>query len=154
MTQESDPSGSNQQNDGHSIPVESSEEGGKRLSEELAQYSKEFSEERFWQKIVRYAKVAGKEVIEKALLLYYVSISEHTPLWAKALIWSALGYFINSFDAIPDFTPVAGFADDLGILALVMAAIAKYVSPQAKERADDKVKEWFGSSSSNDDPKQ
>lgn len=150
MSQANEPQESNSPDDDQSSPVETLEEE-KTFSRELVVYGKHFSEERFWHKVVRYAKVAGKEVIEKALLLYYVAISEHTPLWAKALIWSALGYFINSFDAVPDFTPMVGFADDLGILALVIAAIAKYVSPQVKERADNKVKEWFGAESANEE---
>ena len=47
--------------------------------------------------------------------------------WAKATIVGALGYFITPLDAIVDLTPVVGYADDLGVLALAIAAVATYV---------------------------
>jgi uncharacterized membrane protein YkvA (DUF1232 family) len=55
----------------------------------------------------------GREVIEKALWLYYAAQQPNTPLWAKTAIYGALGYFISPIDAIPDITPVIGYADDL-----------------------------------------
>lgn len=38
-----------------------------------------FSDDGFWEKIVNYAKKAGKEVIEKGLWLYYAAQREDTP---------------------------------------------------------------------------
>ena len=49
---------------------------------------------------------AGKEVIEKALILYYCLQDDDTPAWAKTTIIGALGYFISPIDAIPDLVPV------------------------------------------------
>jgi hypothetical protein len=43
-----------------------------------------YSEESFWDKLKGYAKSAGKEVVEKALLLFYAAQQEQTPKWAKA----------------------------------------------------------------------
>ena len=38
------------------------------------------------------------------------------PLLAKALLVSSLAYFIWPFDVIPDFIPVVGEMDDLGVV--------------------------------------
>jgi len=107
-------------------------------------YGKEFSEESFWRKTRRFALVAGKEVVSKALMLYYVFHDKDTPTWAKAAILAALGYFITPLDAIPDFTPLVGFTDDLGALLTATATIAANIKPEHKEMADRKVREWFG----------
>ena len=80
----------------------------------------------------RYAKAAGREVVEKALLLYYAMQEEKAPAWAKATIAGALGYFIVPIDAIADFTPAVGYADDLGVLALALAAVATYINDDVR----------------------
>ena len=62
----------------------------------------------------------------------------------KATILGALGYLISPIDAIPDFIPVAGFSDDLGVLAAAIAAIGFYIDDEVKNKADEKLAEWFG----------
>ena len=46
------------------------------------QYQDAFSEGRFWDKLKYYARSAGREVVEKALLLYYAAQEEKAPAWA------------------------------------------------------------------------
>ena len=106
-------------------------------------YSKEYSDKNFWDKVFEYAKIAGSEVIEKALMLYYSAQEEDTPTWVKATIYGALGYFIFPLDAIPDFTPVVGYADDLGVLAFAVMTCAAYITPKVKDLAKVKMKDWF-----------
>lgn len=103
-----------------------------------------YSDEGFWDKLKRYAKVAGKEVVEKALLLYYAGQEENAPAWAKATIVASLGYFIAPFDAIVDLTPAVGYADDLGVLALAIAAVATYINDNVRDKTATKMQEWFG----------
>jgi uncharacterized membrane protein YkvA (DUF1232 family) len=107
-------------------------------------FRKDFSEEGFWEKVVKYAKVAGQEVIEKALWLFYAYLEPGTPLWAKGVIVSALGYFISPIDAIPDVIPVVGYSDDLGVLVAALAAVAFYITDNVKENASNKLRDWFG----------
>lgn len=113
-------------------------------------YGEAYSEEGFWDKVVRYARQAGKEVIERALQLYYAAQSPDTPKWAKGVIYGALGYFIVPLDAIPDLTPVVGYADDLGVLAAALATVALYVTPEIKAKAKAKIQEWFGQETEDD----
>lgn len=50
---------------------------------DIKQYEKDFSDEGFWEKVKRYAKKAGSEVIEKALMLYYCFQDSDTALGKK-----------------------------------------------------------------------
>jgi len=106
--------------------------------------SKHYSDEGFWEKVKKYALIAGKEVIEKALWLYYAGLKESTPVWAKAVIVATLGYFIWPLDAIPDPTPVVGFADDLGALVAAVSTLAAYIDDEVREKTTTKLRNWFG----------
>jgi uncharacterized membrane protein YkvA (DUF1232 family) len=103
-----------------------------------------YSDEGFWEKLKRFAKQAGRQVIEPALTLYRVLQSPDTPAWAKAVIVSALAYFISPVDAIPDVIPVVGYTDDLGALAAALVAVKKYVNPEILAWVAKKLEEWFG----------
>ena len=67
----------------------------------------EFDDGSFWDKVKNFALKAGKEVIEKALWLYYAAQQPNTPVWAKTVIYGALAYFVLPVDAVPDAIPVA-----------------------------------------------
>jgi len=110
----------------------------------MEDYSAEYSDKSFWEKIKGFAVKAGKEVIEKALVLYYCLQDPHTPGWARAVILGALGYFIVPLDAVPDLTPITGFVDDLGALAAALAIVALHIKPEHREKARHKMTEWFG----------
>lgn len=109
------------------------------------EFSKEYSEENFWNKVKKFAVKAGKEVIVRALTLYFCLQDKDTPLWAKGVIVGALGYFICPLDAIPDITPVVGYSDDLGVLAAAFATVFVYIKDEHKKRAEETWKNWFGS---------
>ena len=104
-----------------------------------------YSESNFWDKLKKFAKVAGKEVIEKALFLYYAAQQPATPLWAKTTIYGALAYFISPIDMLPDLTPLLGYTDDLSILAAALVTVASYITDEVKQQARDKMQTWFGS---------
>lgn len=110
----------------------------------MKDFSGAFSGPSLWEKVKASATKAGKEVIKKVLTLYYCCCDEDTPVWAKTVIAGALGYFIVPLDAIPDFTPVAGFTDDVGVLGTALVTVAAHVKPEHKEKAEKKVQVWFG----------
>lgn len=108
------------------------------------EYEDAFTDEGFWNKLKKYARYAGKEVVEKALLLYYAAQEEKAPAWAKATIAGALGYFIVPLDAIADLTPAVGYADDLGVLVLAIAAVTRYINADVRHKTAVKMRAWFG----------
>ena len=107
-------------------------------------YTRTYSESRFWHKLTRYASVAGRAVVEKALWRFYAAQSPTTPRWAKTAIYGALGYFIFPLDAIPDFAPMVGYTDDLGVLAAALATVSMYVTDDIKQRSRETLDKWFG----------
>lgn len=114
------------------------------MSGEKKGFEKKYSEKGFWKKVGTYAKAAGREIVEKALWLFYAAKQPGIPAWAKTVIYSALGYFIFPFDAIPDMTPVVGYADDVGVLAAAVATVSMYIDADVKKAAKKKLMDWFG----------
>lgn len=106
-------------------------------------YRSMYSPARFWGKLEPRVRSFGRELLEKALCLYYAAQSSSTPAWAKRVIYGALGYFIFPLDAIPDLAPLIGYTDDLGVLAAALATVAIYITPEVKAQAHDKLDQWF-----------
>ncbi len=109
-----------------------------------ARYRKHYSDASFWEKMKRYSKMAGMKVVYPALLLQYMMKSDDVPLKIKLILSAALGYFILPVDFIPDFAPLLGFTDDLGVLLLILRQMAVYVTPEIKDRARQHLRKWFG----------
>lgn len=107
-------------------------------------YQKYYSESGFWKKLGKVAIVAGSRLIYCALLLYYVLKSPDVSIKDKAMIIGALGYFILPVDLIPDFIPVAGYADDMAALVACYNAVKDNVTPEIEQQAQEKLADWFG----------
>ena len=103
-----------------------------------------FSDEGFWTKLKKFALSAGREVVEKALTLYYTAQNPNVPAWAKTVVVGALTYFISPVDAIPDMLVGVGFTDDLGVLLAAIATVSVYINAETKEQAQQKLTDWFG----------
>jgi uncharacterized membrane protein YkvA (DUF1232 family) len=96
-----------------------------------------------WSKVKNFAVAAGREVIEKALWLYYAAQAPETPASAKTAIYAALAYFVMPLDAIPDVLPVVGYTDDVGTLAAAVATVSMYITADVKAQAQQKLVDWF-----------
>jgi uncharacterized membrane protein YkvA (DUF1232 family) len=107
-------------------------------------YAKDYSDEGFWKKILGHMKSAGRQVTNVALTLYYCGIDAETPIVIKGFIFGALGYFISPIDAIPDITPIVGYADDLGVLLFAFGSVATSLKEEHQDLAKGKTSEWFG----------
>lgn len=103
-----------------------------------------YSDPGFWNKLRDHARLAGREVLERALCLYYAARRPDTPAWARTVIYGALAYFVAPLDAVPDITPVLGFSDDLGVLVSAVVTVALYIDDTVREQARDKLSQWLG----------
>lgn len=103
----------------------------------------DYSDNGFWSKLANFALAAGRDLVDLALQLYYTLQSPDTPAWAKGVIIAALGYFISPVDAIPDFIPVIGYVDDLGVLVAAVGTVATYITPETKATAEATLRRWF-----------
>ncbi len=106
-------------------------------------YANKFSQSDFTEKISRIAKRAGAKLVYAALILYYTLQSDRISTANKALIIGALGYLISPIDVVPDAIPIAGLADDLGVLVYVLKKVWTDVDPSITEKAKDKLSKWF-----------
>lgn len=106
--------------------------------------AEQYSDESLFDKIISYAKKAGRELIHKTLILYNAVKDPDTPVWAKTVIYGALGYFIMPLDTIPDFTPVVGYSDDMGALVGAIAIVAFHIKDKHKALAEKQIAKFFG----------
>lgn len=99
-----------------------------------AEYRRRYSERAFWRKLSGLPRTAGMAVVERAVTLYVVLTDRDTPMWARALVVAALGYFIVPMDAVPDAVPFAGLADDVAVMGAALAQLGRLVTPAVRGR--------------------
>ena len=112
--------------------------------QQVDKYADKYSEKGFWSKIKKNVKAVGVALIYKALQLFYVTENPNCPTKVKAAIFAALGYFISPIDFIPDFTPVLGYSDDAGAIAVALTMAQFYIDETVKQKAKDKLCKLFG----------
>lgn len=110
---------------------------------EFMNYANKFSKREFVEKIARIAKSAGAKLVYAALILYYTLQSDKVSATNKAMIIGALGYLISPLDVVPDAIPIAGLADDLGVLVFVLKKVWTDIDPEIQVKARERLKKWF-----------
>lgn len=99
-----------------------------------ADYRRRYSERAFWRKLSGLPRTAGMAVVERAVTLYVILTDRDTPLWARALVVAALGYFVVPTDAVPDVVPLAGLADDVAVMGAALVQLGRLVTPAVRGR--------------------
>jgi len=89
--------------------------------------------EGFLSKARRYLKLLP--MATEVVAMYYCMLDARTPLWVKTTVAAALAYFILPADAIPDFLPVVGLGDDVGVLTAALTAVSAHVTDEHRGRA-------------------
>jgi uncharacterized membrane protein YkvA (DUF1232 family) len=110
-----------------------------RTEDGVLDYSKHFSEPRFFNKLGRVAGLLGQNVLFSLLILYYLLFDKSVPLKVRSIFMGALGYFILPTDLVADFLPVIGFADDIALISYVIANAMEYITPEIKEKARERM---------------
>ena len=113
------------------------------IADKAEEYQENYDESSFWDKILKFAKRAGIEVIYLALLLYYTLGSNTLSLKDKAIVYGALGYFILPIDLIPDYIPVIGLSDDFGALIYAYNIIKDNINDDIRGKAKKKLSSLF-----------
>lgn len=93
------------------------------------------------------AKVQGAKcssangIIRAAATLFVLLQQPSIPIWAKATIVGALGYFICPIDVVPDFLPM-GLADDLMLLTFTLGNLSFYRNEDTALEVENMMARW------------
>ncbi|WP_457089190.1 YkvA family protein [Microvirga sp. P5_D2] len=88
---------------------------------------------RFWEKLRR---VAGKiPFAEDLVAAFYCATDPQTPKRVKLILIGAIAYFIFPTDAVADFLPLVGFADDAAVLAAAITQVASSITEEHRAKA-------------------
>jgi len=87
----------------------------------------------FWPTLRRVAR--SIPFAEDAVAAYYCALDRETPTHVRAALFGALAYFVLPFDAVPDFLPLVGFADDASVLAAAIAAVRLHMTDRHRDAA-------------------
>lgn len=109
----------------------------------ISSFSSNFDSNTFLQNLNDIAMKAGKEIVSKGLLLYYILICEDIPFSIRVRIAGVLGYLILPFDLVPDFVVGFGYTDDLAALCYVVDQVQCYSTPEITSKVESKLKELF-----------
>ena len=89
--------------------------------------------EKFWAT----ARKAARRIpfMEDVVAAYYCALDSRTPATSRALLFSALAYFILPFDLVPDVFLGFGFTDDIAVLIAAFQAVQSNIRPEHYEKA-------------------
>lgn len=96
-------------------------------TEEEVERSSQYVEERLWDKVEREGSKIRFAKDVKALYRYMRD--KYVPWYRKTIVVAALVYFISPIDALPDFTPLFGYLDDLGVIVAAIKYLGREIVP-------------------------
>jgi uncharacterized membrane protein YkvA (DUF1232 family) len=96
-------------------------------TEEKVEQSSHYVEERLWEKVER----EGSKIrfAKDVRALYRYMRDKSVPWYRKSIIVGALIYFITPIDLIPDFIPLFGYLDDLGVIMATIKYLGREITP-------------------------
>jgi len=99
-------------------------------TEDQASGKVKFVEDNLWSKLGR----AGKKITfaKDVKALFYYMRDSYIPWYRKVIVVAGLVYFIVPLDAIPDFAPIIGYLDDLGVITSLLKYLGKELVPYYK----------------------
>ena len=95
-------------------------------TEEKVERGSKYVEERLWKKVEKEGSRIRFADDVRALFRYMKD--KNVAWYRKSIVVGALIYFISPIDAIPDFVPLFGYLDDLGVITAVIAFMGKEIS--------------------------
>ena len=113
------------------------------LNDKIRGFLRKFSKKEYTEEDIREAeekadsvyKAKLGEVWNKVRLLF--EIAKHPSLWgAQYAVMATLAviYLVSPIDAVPDFIPLGGLADDIAVIGFMIAAVIKGVRAFTREK--------------------
>ncbi|TBW40074.1 DUF1232 domain-containing protein [Siculibacillus lacustris] len=73
--------------------------------------------------------------IDEVVAAWYCALDPATPNKVRLTLFAALAYFVAPIDALPDFLPMIGFSDDIGVLLAALAMVRSHIHDDHREAA-------------------
>lgn len=102
-------------------------------SPEQQQRNESRVDEGFWPKIRRHSRRIP--FVEEAVTAWFCALDPKTPSHIKAVVLAALAYLVVPMDALPDFLPVLGFADDATMFWAVWRMLSGHITEEHRQKA-------------------
>lgn len=99
----------------------------------------------FWDKLRKY--IRHIPFLDDLIAAYYCAIDAATPLYVKAILFSALAYFVTPIDLVPDFIAWIGFTDDAAFLYAAMRIVAPHIKDGHRQQAKAAIDKLAGDGS-------
>ena len=92
----------------------------------------------FWAKLKR----VGRKIpfAEDLVAAYFCTLDPATPSRVKIVLMGAIAYFVLPLDAVADFLPILGFADDAALIATALSQVAGSITDEHREKAREALK--------------
>jgi len=106
-------------------------ESDREINQEDVRKKIEYVDENIWGKLEK----SGKRIsfAKDILALYHYMKDPFVKWYRKAIVVTALIYFIVPIDTIPDITPLFGYLDDLGVIAALLKYLGSELIPYYPE---------------------
>lgn len=114
-----------------------------KFLENIGKYIKYYNEHDLNKKVLNFGKIIGTKVVNWVLILTILISDKNIPLRARLMFIASLGYLILPADLITDLLPVIGFTDDIAFLSYVISSATDYITPDVKEKANNKMRAWL-----------
>jgi uncharacterized membrane protein YkvA (DUF1232 family) len=93
---------------------------------------------KFWSKMRR---VGGRiPFAEDVVAAFYCATDPSTPNRVRLVLLGAVAYFVLPTDAVADFLPLLGFADDAAVLAAAITQVAGSITDEHRAKARETLK--------------
>jgi uncharacterized membrane protein YkvA (DUF1232 family) len=87
----------------------------------------------FWAKLKRVGR--SLPFAEDLVAAYFCTLDPSTPSRVKLVLMGAIAYFVLPLDAVADFLPVFGFADDAALIAVALSQVADAITDAHRDQA-------------------
>ena len=92
---------------------------------------------------MRLVKERAKKLKTDIPAIFLALKEKRTPWYAKIIAAVIVIYALSPIDLIPDFIPVAGYADDIAALTACLHTVKANITPAVRKKALQKLYDWF-----------
>lgn len=113
-----------------------------KLLENIEKYRNYYNDSDFKIVLKSIGKRIGSHLVFYALIIYTLLRDEAVPAKVRIVLIGVLGYLILPSDLIADVLPIVGFSDDIAFLTYVVKMAEKYITPEVKQKARERMIDW------------